>query len=48
MLDRVLSIGQVLVLLGLEYTRVLNMTWLHRILCKLYFKDLRYLECHEF
>ena len=46
--DRVLSISRVLIMLGFEYTRVVNMTWLHRVLCKLYFKDSRYFECLEF
>ena len=35
-------------MLGLEYTRVVNMSRLHRVLCKMYFKDSRYLECLKF
>ena len=43
--DRVLSIHRVLNMLVLEYTRIVNMPSLHRVLCKLYFKDSRYLKC---
>ena len=42
------SIPRVLDMLGFEYTRVVNMPKLHMVLCKLYFKDSRYLECFEF
>ena len=42
------SISRVLIMLGLEYTSVVNMPRLHRALCKLYFKDSRYLEYLEF
>ena len=35
-------------MLGLEYARFVNLSRLHRVLCKLYFKDLRCLECLEF
>ena len=45
--DRVLSIPRVLNMLVLEYTRIANMLSLHRVLCKLYFKDSRYLKCLE-
>ena len=38
----------VLNMLGLEYARVVNLSRLHRVLCILYFKDLRCLECLEF
>ena len=38
----------VLNMLGLEYTRAVNLSKLHRVLCKLYFKDLRCLACLEF
>ena len=31
-------------MLGLEYTRFVKMSRLHRVLCKIYFKDSRYLE----
>ena len=48
MFDRVLSIPGVLNMLGLEYTRVANMPSFYRVLRKLSFKDLRYLECLEF
>ena len=41
MFDRVLSIPRILSMLGLEHTRVGNMPRLHRVLCKLYFKDLQ-------
>ena len=41
-------IPRVLNMLGLEYTRVVNLSRLHRVLCKLYFKDLWCLECLEF
>ena len=34
-------------MLGLEYARVVNLLRLHRVLCKLYFRDLRCLECLE-
>ena len=34
-------------MLGLEYARVVNLSRLHRVLCKLYFRDLRCLECLE-
>ena len=37
--DRFLSIPQVLNMIVLEYTRIANMPSLHRVLCKLYFKD---------
>ena len=36
-------IPRVLNTLGLEYMQVMNMSRLHRVLCKLYFKDSRYL-----
>ena len=45
--DRALSIPRVISMLGHGYTRVVNMTRLHRVLCKLYFKDSRYFECLE-
>ena len=48
MFDRVFSIPGVLNMLGLEYIRVASMPRLHRVLRKLYFKYLRYLECLEF
>ena len=32
-------IPRVLNMLGLEYTRVVNMSRIHRVLCKLYFKN---------
>ena len=35
-------------MLGLEYTRVVNMTRLQRVQCKLYVKDSQYFECLEF
>ena len=35
-------------MLGLEYARFVNLSRLLRVLCKLYFKDLRFLECLEF
>ena len=48
MFDRALSIPRVINMLGHENTRVVNMTRLHSVLCKLYFKDSRYFECLEF
>ena len=39
MFDRVLNIAQVLSMVRLEYTRVVNIPRLHRILCKLHFKN---------
>ena len=49
-LRRVLSvhIPRVPNMLGLEYTRFVKMSTLHRVLCKIYFKGSRYLECLEF
>ena len=47
MFDRVLSIRQVLIMLGFDYTRVVNMPGLQRVLCKLHLKDPQYLECLE-
>ena len=44
MFDRVLSIPQVPNKLGLEYTWVANIARLHRVLCKLCFKDSCYLD----
>ena len=44
MFDRVLSISWVLNMLRLEYTWVENIARLHRVLCKLCFKDSWYLE----
>ena len=41
-------IRRVLNMLGLEYTGIVNMSRLHRVLCKLHFKDSQYLECLEF
>ena len=41
---RVLGIPRVLNMLRLEYARVANMPRLHRVLCKLYFKDSCYLN----
>ena len=41
MFDRLLSIPRIFSMLGLEYTRVVKMSMLHRVLCKLYFKDSR-------
>ena len=41
MFDRLLSIPRILSMLGLEYTRVVKMSMLRRVLCKLYFKDSR-------
>ena len=38
MFDRVLSIPQILNMLGLEYTWVVNIARLHKVLCKLHFK----------
>ena len=37
--DRVSSIPRILKMLGFEYTRVVNVPRLQRILCKLCFKD---------
>ena len=34
-------------MLGLEYTRVVNMTKLHRAQYEMYFKDSQYFECLE-
>ena len=48
MFDRVLRIPWVLNMLGLECTQVVNMAMVHRVLCKLYFKDSQYPECLEF
>ena len=45
MFDRVLSIPRVLIMVRLEYARVANISWLHRIRCKLYLKSSRYWEC---
>ena len=39
MFDRVLSVPRVINMLGLEYTKFMNMARLHQVLCKLYFKD---------
>ena len=39
--DRVLSIPRILTMLGLEYTRVVNMPRLRRVLRELYLKDSR-------
>ena len=41
MFDRVLSIARILSMLGLEYTRVVNMPRLHRFLRELHLKDSR-------
>ena len=38
----------VFTVIGLEYTRVVSMSRLQDVLCKLYFKDSHYLECVEF
>ena len=46
--DRAFSIPRGINMLGHEYTRAVNMTRLHRVLCKLYFKDSRYFESFEF
>ena len=35
-------------MLGLEFTRVVNVTSLERVPCKLYFKDSGHFECLEF
>ena len=35
-------------MIGLEYTRVVNMSRLNKVLCKLSSKRSRYLECLEF
>ena len=48
MFDRVLSILPVLIMLGLEDTRAMNLPMLHMVLCKLHFKDSWYFECLEF
>ena len=40
-------IPQGLNMLGLEYTKVVNMSRLKRVLCKVHFEDSRYLECLE-
>ena len=48
MFDRALDIPRVINRLGHEYARVVNMIRLHRVLCKLYFKDSRYFECLDF
>ena len=42
------SYPSVLTVIGLEYTRVVSMSRLQGVLCKLYFKDSHYLECVEF
>ena len=42
------SYPSVLTVIGLEYTRVVSMSRLQGVLCKLYFKDSHYLECLEF
>ena len=47
MFDRVWRIPRIINMLGLEYTRVVNLTRLHRVHCKLYFKDSRYFEWLE-
>ena len=44
MFGRVLSILRVLNMLRLEYARVANMPRLHRVLCKLCYKDSGYLN----
>ena len=41
MIDRVLSLPRILSMLGLDYTRFVNMPRLHRVMRKLYFKDSR-------
>ena len=41
MFDRISSIPRILRMLELEYTRVVNMPRLHRVLCDLCFKDSR-------
>ena len=38
----------VFTVIGLEYTRVVSMSRLQGVLCKLYFKDSHYLEYVEF
>ena len=43
MFDRILSIPRILSTLGLEYTRVVSVSRLHRVMCKLCFKDSRLL-----
>ena len=48
MFDRVLSALRVLDMLRLKYAKAANMSRLHRVLCKLYFKDSRYFEFLEF
>ena len=49
MFDRVWRIPRVLNMLGIGCTWVVNMARIHRVLCKLHFKDLtQYLECLEF
>ena len=48
MFDRLLSIPWAVSLPVLGYTRVVNMSRLHIVLRKLYFKDSRNFECLEF
>ena len=48
MFDRILSISRVLNMIGLEYTRAVNLPRLHMVLRKLHFKDSRYFGCLEF
>ena len=48
MFDRILSVSQVLNILGLEHTRIANIPRLHGVLCKLYFKDSQYFGCLEY
>ena len=45
--DRDWRIPRIIIMLEFEYTKVVNMTRLHRVQCKLYFKDSRYFECLE-
>ena len=48
MFDRGLRIPRIISMLGLEYTRVVNMKKSQRVQCKLHFKGSRYFECLEF
>ena len=48
MFDRVMSIPGVLIMLGLEDTKTVNMSLLHMILFKLCFEDSWCFECLEF
>ena len=43
--NKLLKIPQIINMLGLEYTRFVNMARLHRVQYELYFKGSRYVEC---